>query len=75
VATPPKASNVNFRPGSVDPNVAAAPIGINGQVCFAKSASTSVHLVADHLGTISGSAYKTPTPSGAQQRKVDTRSS
>ena len=33
VGVPPVASNVNFGPGSVDPNVAVTPIGPDGRVC------------------------------------------
>jgi len=71
--TPPEASNVNFAPGSVDPNVAIAPIGGDGKVCFANSTHSSVHLVADHLGTIAKSAFTLASPSGAPLRRVDTR--
>src|SRR5690606_33200396 len=46
---PPLASNVNFASGSVDPNVALARIGDDGQVCYVNSRHSSVHLVADHL--------------------------
>ena len=48
----PVASNVNYTPGTIDPNVAVAPIGSDGQVCYVNSSPASVHLVADHLGTI-----------------------
>jgi hypothetical protein len=70
----PIASNVNFNVGTVDPNVAVAPIGRDGQVCFANSANSSVDLVADHLGTITANAYVPAIPSGEPARKVDTRS-
>ena len=73
VRNPPVASNVNFGPGSVDPNVSIVPIGDDGKVCFVNSTHTSVHLVADHLGTISKLAYTPATPSGAPDRRVDTR--
>ena len=66
-------SNVNYDPGTVDPNVAVAPIGSDGQVCFVNSPLASVHLVADHLGTIRANAYVPAVPSGAPDRKVDTR--
>ncbi len=69
----PFASNVNYTPTSIDPNVAVAPIGRDGQVCFTNAGSASVDLVADHLGTIRGSAYVPAVPSGAPDRKVDTR--
>ena len=71
--TPPEASNVNFAPGTVDPNVAIAPIGKDGKVCYANSSHSSVHLVADHLGTIAKSAFTLASPSGAPLRRVDTR--
>jgi len=70
---PPLASNANFGPGTVDPNAAVTPIGADGQVCYQNSVHTSVHLVADHLGSIAASAYTPATPSGAPDRKVDTR--
>ena len=73
VTSPPAASNVNFAPGTVDPKVAAAPIGADGQVCFVNSRHTSVHLIADHLGTVSGSAFRPATATGAPDRRLDTR--
>ena len=71
----PTASNVNFAPGSKDPNVAAAPIGADGKVCFANNSTAAVHLVADHLGSIERDSYTNATPSGAPDRKIDTRTS
>ena len=73
VTTVPNASNVNFGPGTVDPNVAIAPIGADGKVCYLNSSQTGVHLVADHLGTIALSAFTKATATGAPSRKVDTR--
>lgn len=73
VTQPPVASNVNYAPGTVDPNVAIAPIGADGQVCYVNSRHASIHLIADHLGTIDAAAYSAPTPSGAPGRKLDTR--
>lgn len=72
VATPPEASNVNFKPGSVDPNVAVAIVGADGRVCFANSVHGSVHVIADDLGSLSASAF-VPTSTGAPLRRVDTR--
>ncbi|MDJ0768761.1 MAG: lipase family protein [Ilumatobacter sp.] len=72
-ANPPVASNTNFGPGTIDPNVAVAAVGGDGQVCFQNSEHASVDLVADHLGTIAESAYTPATPTGAPDRKVDTR--
>ena len=70
---PPVAANVNFGPGTVDPNVAVARIGADGQVCFVNSRHASLHLVADHLGTIAGSAFTPARADGAPDRRVDTR--
>ena len=70
---PPVASNVNFGAGTVDPNVAIAVIGADGEVCFQNSKHSSVDLVADHLGSIAGSAFRSATESGAPNRVVDTR--
>ena len=68
----PNASNVNFDVGKLDPNVAAAPIGADGQVCYLNSLA-STHLVADHLGTIDAGAYTPAQANGAPLRKIDTR--
>src|SRR5690606_4998254 len=73
VASPPVASNVNFVPGSVDPNVAVATIGSDGQVCYVNSGHASVHVIADHLGTIGAAAYQPASNSGAPVRTLDTR--
>ena len=73
VATAPIAANVNYRVGSVDPNVAVVPIGADGQVCYVNAKLTSIHLVADHLGTIAADAYESATASGAPRRTIDTR--
>ena len=73
VAVAPVASNVNYRPGSVDPNVGVARIGADGRVCFVNARHASVHLVADHLGTIDAASYTPATASGAPKRRVDTR--
>lgn len=70
---PPDAANVNYRPGSIDPNVAVAPIGDDGQVCFQNSVHASVHLIADHLGTISETVYFPAAADGAPSRVLDTR--
>lgn len=69
----PAASNVNFRPGSVDPNVAISPIGANNQVCYLNSPHGPVHLVADHLGTLRPGVWRPATASGAPTRALDTR--
>ncbi len=74
VTTAPVASSVNFTgPQTVDPNVAVAPIGADGKICYINSGLTSVDLVADHLGTIDGDAYTPAKSNGTPDRKVDTR--
>jgi hypothetical protein len=73
VTSPPNASNVNFGPGTIDPNVALAPIGTDGRVCFVNSQHANVDLVADHLGTIVQASYTRAQASGAPVRRVDTR--
>lgn len=73
VTAPPVASNVNYRPGSIDPNVAIDPIGTDGQVCYLNATLATVHLVADHLGTIAEPAYTPASTTGAPVRTVDTR--
>lgn len=72
VAVPPDASNVNFAPGTVDPNVALAVVGADGRVCFVNSVHGDVHIIADDLGALSAAAF-TPTSTGAPMRRVDTR--
>lgn len=73
VADAPIASNVNYAPGTADPNVAFAPIGQDGTVCYVNSRHAAIHLVADHLGTIRKDAFVRATPTGAPERKLDTR--
>ena len=73
VPEPPNASNVNFDIGTLDPNVAAAPIGADGKVCYENSPLASVHLTADHLGTINAASFARATPTGASLRTLDTR--
>ncbi len=65
-------SNVNFRPGSVDPNVALATIGGDRRVCFDNSPHASIHLVADQMGVMPASAYEPAASTGAT-RLIDTR--
>jgi hypothetical protein len=66
-------SNVNFRPGSVDPNVALVSIGADQRVCFDNSPHAAIHLVADQMGVMQASAYEPAAATGAK-RLVDTRS-
>lgn len=72
---PPRIANVNFTRGSVDPNVAFTQIGTDKRVCFVNSKHGSVHLVADHLGTIKKSAFSAAHKNGGPVRVIDTRPS
>jgi hypothetical protein len=65
-------SNVNFRVGSVDPNVALAAIGPDGRVCFDNSQHSMLHLVGDQMGVLPASVYEPAAATGAA-RIVDTR--
>jgi hypothetical protein len=73
VAAATGSSNVNYRPSTVDPNVAVAQIGADGEVCFINGPTASVHLIAAHLGTIDADSYTPATTSGEPDRKIDTR--
>ncbi len=66
-------SNANYRRGSVDPNVAIAPIGADGQVCFVNNGATGVDLIADHIGTIAAAVYTPATADGSPDRVLDSR--
>ena len=69
VTTPADASNVNFSTRTFDPNVAAAVIGADGNVCFVNSVHAAVHLVADHLLSVAGRALH-PAHSAAARCSV-----
>ena len=74
VTTPPTASNVNFAPGTVDPNLAITPIGTDGQVCFHNSPHAELDLIADLLVTLRADTVNLPRgPDGTPIRLVDTR--
>jgi hypothetical protein len=69
-ASTPIASNVNFGPGTIDPNVGIARIGADGRVCFANSGHSTVDLVADQILTIDADAVSF---GGTPTRVLDTR--
>ena len=60
-------SNVNFDVDSIDPNLAVAPIGTDGQLCFITS--ETVHVIVDQVAVISDTAIATRS----QERLLDTR--
>lgn len=64
-----EASNVNDAPGTVDPNLAIAAVGSDGEVCFENADRAAVHLVADHLVTLDAGAVVLAGPT----RVLDTR--
>ena len=69
---PPSTANVNFRLGSVDPNLALVEVGADGEVCFTNSIHGPVDLVADELIVAPAGAFRSPTEDGAY-RLGDTR--
>lgn len=42
-------SNVNFGPGTVDPNTTTVHVGTDGNICFTNSIHGPVHLIIDEL--------------------------
>lgn len=69
---PPSTANVNFRSGSVDPNVAFAQVGLDRTICFTNSHHGPVDVVIDALVVAEGDAFRLPSESGAV-RIADTR--
>jgi hypothetical protein len=65
-------SNVNFGPGTVDPNVAFVKIGADGKICFTNSAHANVDVILDEMIVGNAAAFRAPTGEGAT-RLVDTR--
>jgi len=65
-------SNVNFGPGTVDPNPAFAVIGADGRVCFDNSPHSSIQLIIDQMGSLPSSAFVPASASGAT-RLIDSR--
>jgi hypothetical protein len=65
-------SNVNFAPGSVDPNVGFAKVGDDGRICITNSVHGPVDVVVDQLVVGDPSRLALPTPSGSV-RLLDTR--
>lgn len=68
----PEIANVNFRAGSVDPNVAIARVNDDGRACFTNSRHGPVDLVADALFVTGDSRIRLPGEDGAV-RLADTR--
>lgn len=66
-------SNVNFKVGSADPNLAIAKIGADGKVCVVDSKQSAVDVIGDHLGTIAAAGFAPAQSNGVPVRKLDTR--
>ena len=73
VIDPPVAANVNYRPGSVDPNIAFAPIGLDGQICFVNADQASVHVVLDQIATLDDRHFDWWSSLQSPVRLIDTR--
>lgn len=69
-ATATEVSHVNYLPGSVDPNLGAAIIGSDAQVCFLASQHSTLDLVVDFVTTLKADRV---TVNGSPTRLVDTR--
>lgn len=65
-------SNVNFGPNTVDPNVAFAKVGADGQICFTNGPLGPVHVILDEMIVADATAFRSPTPTGST-RLVNTR--
>ena len=62
---PPATANVNFGPGTVDPNVAIVQIGTDGKICFTNSEHANVNIILDQLVNADTTAFSLPTANGA----------
>ena len=64
-------SNVNFGPGTIDPNVALVQVGVDGEVCFTNSRHGAVEVVIDAM--VVAEAGSLADPFARADRVVDTR--
>jgi hypothetical protein len=64
-------SNVNFGPGTVDPNVAFVEVGVDGEVCFTNSRHGPVEVVIDAM--VVAEAGSLAEPFAGADRVLDTR--
>lgn len=72
VTTKPKTSNVNYVPGSVNPNMAIVTTDSTGTFCFMNSASATTDVVMDLMGYLV-SDYTPAAANGSAVRVLDTR--
>ncbi len=65
-------SNVNFGPGTFDPNLAMTRVGADGKVCFTNSVHGAVDVIIDAQVIGDAAAFTLPSADGSV-RILDTR--
>jgi hypothetical protein len=70
---PGATSNVNFGPGTIDPNFGIAEVGADGKLCVTNSTHSEVEMIVDAQIVADAAAFDPPTATGSA-RLVDTRS-
>ena len=71
-SAPGEVSNVNFGPGTVDPNFAMTQVGADGKVCFTNSVHGAVDVIIDAQVIGAADAFRLPSADGSV-RILDTR--
>lgn len=69
---PGTTSNINFAPGSVDPNFGIAAFGSDRSLCLTNSRNSSAHVVIDSQVIAKANVFSKPSVAGTV-RLVDTR--
>jgi hypothetical protein len=69
----PRTSNVNYAPGSIDPNFATTRVGNDGKICFTNGPDATVDLILDEVSVASDEMLRDPTSPGGAVRILDTR--
>lgn len=70
---PGTTSNVNFGPGTVDPNVSFTRVGVDGEVCFTNSRHGRVDVVIDEMVIANAGMFDVPPAVRLPYRALDTR--
>ena len=71
---PEGVSHVNFRPGSVDPNLAFAEVGTDGRVCYTNGSDGAHHVVLDLAAIATADVLRPVDPAtDGPRRLLDTR--
>lgn len=65
-------SSANYQPGAIDPNLAFARVGADGQVCVSNGDTSDVDLIVDQLIVAEADTFTLPSDDGAV-RLIDTR--